>query len=219
MLDPDVYIASGQGGSSGVKPGGSAGKTGGGLIGTAGATTSPTTPSSGVNTSLAKTPCERYCAGYGTQCRQLLKGKDCLTTCQDELNGSGPLCQLLGIETLGCLTPFFSPKGGDCGGAVNRALTQCEDLVGAFDECKSQFASGKRNPVSNCARSGDGGANPSCIGIFTCATGASPYVTFCSPTESTQLVECACAPPTGEVVMVRIPMSQDPCLDATTLCP
>src|SRR5690349_17654732 len=81
-LDPDVYATGGQGGGM-VKPGGSGGKTasGGGLLGTAGASTSPPATSSGVNTALAKMPCERYCAGYGTQCKKRLEGKDCLSTC------------------------------------------------------------------------------------------------------------------------------------------
>ena len=217
MLDPDVYDANGPGGSSGLKPGGSAGNTGGGLLGMAGASVSPSTPSRGVDTSQAKTPCEQYCASYSNQCRQRLEGKDCLSSCQNELNGSGPLCQLLGIETLSCLTPFFGAKGEACGNAVGRALTQCEDVVSAFDECKSQFATGNKNPVSICQRMGDGGVSASCIDIFSCSAG--PYVTFCSPTESPQFVECGCAPPSGEAKNVRIPLSKDPCFDATALCP
>ena len=210
MLDPDVYIADGQGGGPGK------GTTGGGLLGMAGASVSPSAPGSGVDTSLTKAPCEQYCAGYGTQCRQRLDGKNCITSCQDELNGSGPLCQLLGIETLSCLTPFFSPKGGDCGSAVGRALTQCEELVSNFDECKGQFASGVKNAVSACPRMTDVGTGAGCISIFEC--GAGPYVTFCSPTESMQFVKCDCAPPSGIPTSIRIPLSKDTCLDATAIC-
>lgn len=219
MLDPDVYDPNGQAGSTGLQPGGSAGKStnGGGLLGTAGTTVSPTTPGSNVDTTLATTPCQRYCAGYGTQCRQRLEGKNCLSTCQDELNGSGPFCQSLGIETLSCLTPFFSPGGGDCGSAIDRGLTQCKTLVTAFDDCKNRVMTGSPNPVSACPRSGDGGVNPNCVSIFSC--GAAPYVTFCSATDSTDFVECSCAPPVGNSQSLRIPMSKDPCFDATALCP
>lgn len=217
-LDQDVYATSGHGGTSGVKPSGSAGKTatGGGLLGTAGASTTPTTPSNGVNPALTKMPCERYCAGYGTQCRQRLEGKDCLTTCQNEQNGSGLYCQKLGLDTLACLTPFFSANGGDCGSAVNRALTQCGDLVADFDDCKNEFSVGSNNPVSACPRSGDGGVNASCTSIYSCPEG--PYVTFCSPTESMQFAECGCVGPVGAPRSVRVPLAGDLCFDATALC-
>lgn len=223
-LDPDVYASGGRGGSgsTSTKPTGGAGKptTGGGLIGTAGASTSPAVSppvtSSGVNPALATTPCERYCAGYGTQCKKRLEGKDCLTTCQGELNGSGPFCQSLGIDTLTCLTPFFSPNGGDCGGAVNRALTTCGDLVANFDDCKNEFLAGNKNPVSACPRSGDGGFNPNCTSIYSCPAG--PYVTFCSPTESMLFAECGCVGPTGTAKSVRVPVDGDLCFDATALC-
>ncbi len=217
-LDSDVYASVGQGGSGGVKPGGTGGKTatGGGLLGTAGASTSPPATSSGVNGALAKTPCERYCAGYGTQCKKRLEGKDCLTTCQGELNGSGPFCQSLGIDALTCLTPFFSANGGDCGGAVNRALTQCGDMIANFDDCKNEFLAGNMNPVSACPRAGDGGVNASCTSIYSCPNG--PYVTFCSPTDSMQFAECGCVGPVGTPKSVRVPLAGDLCLDATALC-
>ena len=79
--------------------------------------------------SVAVTPCQQYCPGYSTQCGKLLKGQDCLSTCQGELNGYGPKCQGLGIGALNCLTPFFSARGGPCDPAVNRALTACGDPV------------------------------------------------------------------------------------------
>lgn len=217
-LDPDAYATQGQGGSSNVKPGGAAGKatTGGGLLGTAGGTSVPPSVSSGVNTALAKGPCDRYCAGYGTQCKKKLEGKDCLTTCQGELNGYGPFCQSLGIDTLTCLTPFFSANGGDCGTAVGRALNQCGDTIATFDDCKSEFATGTQNPISKCPRSGDGGTSTSCTSIFECASG--PYVTFCSPTESMKFAECGCVPPTGSSKNARVPVGADLCFNATVLC-
>jgi len=217
-LDPDVYAVAGQGGSSGVKPSSSGGKatTGSGLLGMSGGSTSPPATSSGVDPSIAVGPCQRYCAGYGTQCKKSLKGKDCLTTCQGELNDYGAFCQTQGVNALTCLTPFFSPQGGDCSVAVNRALTNCGELVTSFDACKESFAKGTKNPVSACPRSGEGGVNANCTSVYSCNNG--PYITFCSPTESPMFAECGCVPPSGPLQSTRVPITGDLCFDATALC-
>jgi hypothetical protein len=73
------------------------------------------------------------------------------------------------------------------------------------------------NPVSNCPRSGDGGFNPNCVSIYSCAAG--PYVTFCASTESMQFAECGCAAPNGATKNLRVPIDGDLCFDATALCP
>lgn len=70
--------------------------------------------------------------------------------------------------------------------------------------------------VSACPRSGDGGSNPNCIGIYSCADG--PYITFCSSTEAMQFAECACVAPNGAMKSTRVPIQGDLCFDATTLC-
>lgn len=230
MLDPDAYEVGAGGTFTG--PLGNAGKpsssVGGRPVGIGGATTTPTAgaPSSGpvsnVDPSVAVGPCQQYCPGYGSQCKRRLKGQDCLATCQNELNGSGPTCQALGVQTLSCLAPFFSRGGGDCDGAVARALAQCGDIVAKFDACKKEFLrSPGNNPslnfVGSCLRSGGPMSDGNCSQIFNCNNG--PYVTFCNQaTDGTMLLDCTCITPDGQTLVSRMLPSADPCLSATTLC-
>jgi hypothetical protein len=226
MLDPDAYGLS-EGGTSSTSPLGNAGKSSPGtggrpVVGTGGVTTSPTagTGSTGVDPSVAITPCQQYCPGYGSQCKKRLKGQECLPTCQGELNNFGPVCQALGVQTLTCLTPFFSRGGGDCDGAVNRALTTCGALVERFEACKKKFSGSPSMPssnfVSSCLRSGGPMSDGNCTQIFNCNNG--PYITLCNRTGTSMLLECSCVTPNGQTLDARLPASSDPCLDATALC-
>lgn len=230
MLDPDGYgLTDGDsGGSSGGRGSGgtqssvgSAGKAskGGGLVGNSGATSTPSGgASTGVNPGLALTPCQQYCPAYGTQCKKRLDGKDCMATCQGELNSYGPSCQSMGIEALRCLTPFFTPNGNDCNGAVNKALSLCGPIVTAFDECKENVSSPSRpaQEVFSCPRSGDGGRINDCTSVYQCSNG--PYIVFCS-TAPNMLLNCSCVPPNGSLSSATLAISSDPCFDAAKLCP
>ena len=229
MLDSDAYGfddgVDGTAGGASVPGPGTAGKSssGAGLLGRAGsgATTPVGGPANGVDTTLALTPCQQYCPGYGSQCKKRLEGQDCLTTCQGELNGFGTSCQTLGINALRCLTPFFSANGGDCNAAVNRALAQCGMIVSAFDSCKKTVAGSPTttkpgNNFSSCKRSG-GGDQTSCKESFYCGDG--DYVTFCQFSASSMLLDCGCVNPRGQMATGFLPPAGDICLDATALCP
>jgi hypothetical protein len=229
MLDPDAYDSNGQGvvgaaGRANVPGNGTAGKSsnGTGLLGRAGSgsTTPVGGPVNGVDTSLAVTPCQQYCPGYSTQCKQRLEGQDCLSTCQGELNGFGPSCQTLGIAALNCLTPFFSARGGDCNSAVNHALAKCGTIVASFDSCKKHFDGStpparSREAFAGCERAG-GGDSTGCNESFSC--GNDNYVTFCSLPTGSMLFECGCLNATGQMASGRLPPSGNICLDATVLC-
>ena len=229
MLDSDAYDSNGNGivaaaGRANVPNAGTAGKSsnGTGLLGGAGSGSNNAggAPASGVDTSLALTPCQQYCPGYGTQCKTRLDGQDCLSTCQGELNGFGPSCQMLGIAALQCLAPFFSANGGDCNSAVNHALANCGTIVAAFDSCKKQLGgpttpSKSRDAFAGCERTG-GGDTRSCEESFSCFDG--DYVTFCSLPTGSMLFDCGCVSLSGRMGSGRLPPSGDLCLDATVLC-
>lgn len=228
MLDPDAYDVSQSEGGSSTRPSGNAGKpssnAGKPSSSAAGATSTPSggASNSTVDPGLAVQPCQQYCPGYGTQCKKRLKGQDCLSTCQAELNSSGATCQALGVKTLACLGPFFSPNGGNCDGAVNRALTKCQGIVAEFEKCKDLAASTSGNDPSldffaSCQRDGGPMDDGSCTQIFTCANG--PYITFCNwAQDGTMLLDCTCATPKGEAFNGRLTHSADACLNATALC-
>lgn len=222
MLDADAYDSSRDGvGGGGTIPGaGTGGKNGLPGRGGTGSTTPVGGSASGVDTTLAIAPCQQYCPGYGTQCKKRLEGKDCLATCQGELNGYGPSCQTLGINALRCLTPFFSASGGDCNAAVNRALTQCGMIVAAFDSCKKGISgtaapSKPSNPVASCLRT-RGGDNRNCSDFFTCNEGS--YFTFCAPASGSMLLDCSCVRPSGQATSGFLVPDGDVCLDATVFC-
>lgn len=235
MLDPDAYATDDDGtvsfaGRASIPSTGTAGKSssGPGLPGSAG--TGPTKPvggpTSGVDPSLAVTPCQQYCPGYGTQCKKRLEGQECLSTCQGEINGYGVGCQTLGINVLRCLAPFFSANGGDCNAAVNRALAQCGTLVTAFDSCKKN-ASGTPTPTptptptkpiksfGDCKRSG-GGDSTSCKESFYCNDGN--YTVVCYPPDQSMLFDCRCINPNGETAFGRLLPAADLCMNAALLC-
>jgi hypothetical protein len=240
MLDPDVYgvgtenVGSGGTNNNDPTPIGSAGKkpSGGGVIGNGGATSSTGNKggASGVDPSLASTPCQQYCPGYSSQCPKLLKGQDCTYTCQAELNGYGPNCQALGIQAINCLAPFFSPKGGACDPAVNRALTLCSGIVTAFTSCKGGASPGTPTPtptpagtparidVTSCPTMGDvGGPSPECKMLFSCPNGS--YETYCARNQQNpSLTDCTCWGPDGTQTMTQLMQSANVCFDAAHVC-
>lgn len=229
MLDSDAYDSSRDGvvGVAGRATGSGTGTAGTssngmGLLGRAGSgsTTPAGGPAKGVDTTLALTPCQQYCPGYGTQCNERLEGQDCLSTCQGELNGYGTSCQTMGISALRCLTPFFSAIGGDCNAAVNRALGQCGMIVTAFDNCKKGF-DGSTTPskpsdaFSNCGRMG-GGDTTNCTEVFSCSEG--DYIAYCSLPSGSMLFDCGCLGPTGRMATGVLPPAGDICRNAALLC-
>jgi len=230
MLDPDAYEVSA--GGTFTDPLGNAGKpsstTGGQPVGVGGATTTPVAgttgvgAASGVDPNISLATCQRYCPGYGSQCKRRLKGQECLPTCQGELSNFGPFCQKLGVQTLDCLAPFFQKGGGDCDSAVNRALASCGDIVTRFEQCKKDFSGmPSNNPslsfVASCQRSGGPMTDGSCGQVFNCNNG--PYITVCNrASDGTMQLDCECSTPNGQTLGGRMPYSADPCLNATSLC-
>ncbi len=179
---------------------------------------------------LALSPCQQYCPGYGAQCQKRLKGQDCMPTCQGELNGYGSTCQALGIQTLNCLAPFFSPNGGACDPAVNRALTMCSGIVTAFENCKEGTTTGPKMPtptptptpkpkptgdIGSCASMGSGGPGEDCKMVFSCANGL--YETHCEVFQGDK-ADCTCVSPNGTQIMTRVARSMSMCLDAAFFC-
>jgi hypothetical protein len=230
MLDSDAYDSSRDGvvgvaGSAAGSGAGTAGKgsNGMGLLGRAGSGSTPPGggPPRDVDSTLALTPCQQYCPGYGTQCNKRLEGQDCLSTCQGELNGYGTSCQTLGISALRCLTPFFSANGGDCDAAVNRALGPCGMIVAAFDNCKKGFDGSTtptkppREALANCGRMG-GGDTTSCTEVFSCSYG--DYISYCSLATGSMFLDCGCVGPSGRMATGLLPPAGDVCLDAALLC-
>lgn len=219
MLDPDAY---GEGGSSSTNPLGNAGKSSG-PVGSAGTGTTATagTSSTGVDPTVAVGICAQYCPGYSSQCKKRLKGQECVPTCQGELNNFGPICQSLGVQALSCLSPFFNRNGGDCDGAVNRALAQCSQIVTQFEDCKKNFATSPSMPVPNRVAScqhQEPVTSGNCTQVFNCSDG--PYITFCNPSGQSAALTCTCLAPTGEMVTSRVnSASADPCLEAAAPCP
>ncbi len=235
MLDPDVYGVGAENVENGgsinnvtPKPIGTAGKaTGGVVLGNGGASSSSGSKggASGVDPALSIPQCRQYCPGYAAQCQKRLKGQDCLSTCQGELNGSGSTCQMLGILALSCLTPFFSANGGACDPAVNRALTACGPIVDAFEECKTGPATNPapvgmptRGDVTSCpSMGGVGGPSPECKMLFSCPNGS--YTTYCSSNrQNPAYTDCVCLGPGGTQTMTQLMQSANVCFDAAHVC-
>jgi hypothetical protein len=239
MLDPDAYGTSSSGsggGGTNQTPIAHAGKTstGGAPIGNGGTGSSGSPGASGsssvggkigggTNPDLSLAPCQQYCPGYGTQCAKRLNGQQCLPTCQSELNGFGPACQTLGVSALRCLTPFFSPQGGDCNAAVNRALGTCGTIVNAFEDCKQGVSPTPMTTptpiidVGSCPSIGGGAADGGCHQFFSCGSGT--FATLCSPSPMSQpLLDCSCVSPSGAHAAGLMSASPDACLNAAKLC-
>ncbi len=125
--DPDQnpYGGSSSGGSSSVP------KAGSGSTPIAGSSTGGS-----VSTSASAPVCEKYCGGYAQKCAVRLEGRECFSTCLQEMTGFGARCEKLGLAALRCLTPFFDNVNLSCDVAVNQSLTKCAKQVEAFDDCK-----------------------------------------------------------------------------------
>ena len=230
-LDPDAYAlgpetvsTGGSGGTVDLNPIAGAGKpSSGGLPGTGAASSGTQGGASGVDQKLAVQPCQQYCAGYATQCASRLQGRACQPSCEGEVNASGPVCQVLGIQTLNCLAPFFNAKGGACDPAVNRALTSCGPLLSAFGDCEKVGNAGAGQPqpprprvdIASCTSVGTSGTGSECMGSFNCAGGS--YQTLCS-TSPSGLQNCLCIRPDGTQSMAQLKPSPDVCYDAFSAC-
>lgn len=246
-LDPDVYRspadvgdddddggrsgASGSGSLGGSKGGrggsspGSAGKpsvggmaaSGGGPVAVGGAPAAGGAPNV-VDPTLAISPCKAYCPGYGTQCAARLMGRDCFTTCQAQVNGSGPRCQMLAIKALQCLTPFFTPNGKNCDEAVARALVQCGQAVSDFETCGGTTTPLPPMPttvdVTTCPGMGNGDSL-GCRQVFACPNGV--YDVRCSVPASSSVASCSCSQPSGGAVGSTVANSAQLCSDAARL--
>jgi hypothetical protein len=242
MLDPDAYDpgtdnVSGGGsrtvdpppvgvagkpstGGSSVGIGGSSVATGGSSIATSGSSSTIQGGASGVDPSLSVQICQQYCPGYALQCGKRLNGQPCMPTCEAELDGSGPVCQSLGVQTLICLTPFFGATGEACEPAVNRALTACGAIAAAFTDCKAGGGkSGPKQPtpfdIASCKSAGSAADPSDCKALFSCPNGQ--YETYCS-TSQTGISDCACISPNGSQTMGRFTQSTDVCFRAASVC-
>lgn len=148
-------------------------------------------------------------------------GQDCLAACQAEVNSFGPRCQTLGINALKCLTPFFTPNGGNCDAAVNTALTKCGKVVSDFQDCKeSQTPTMPSMPtmpglnVTNCP-SMNFTDSLLCIDQYSCNAGV--YMVLC--TFSSGTADCSCSRPDGSSTGTSFPNDGKACYRAaTTLC-
>jgi hypothetical protein len=194
-LDPEAYDPSGFGSSSG---GGSRGGSGGNAS-TAGAGAAPRGGAGGFDPSLATAPCQAYCAGYGTQCAANLNGLDCPTACEAELNVAGGRCQALGLETIRCLTPFFTPGGTGCRAASNRGLAVCGKLADEFGKCKTGTTAPPTMPTAptggldvtaSCQRAESISTQTGCLDIYVC--GNQGYIVQCTKDSETSAVRCTC---------------------------
>lgn len=225
MLDPDAYALGtenvGGGGIGSVDPGAGKPSTGIGLLGNAGMSSGTQGGASGVDQTLAVQPCQQYCASYGTQCAKHLQGLVCQPNCEREVSAAGPVCQAIGIQTLNCLTPYFSAKGGACDPAVTQALTSCGPLLNAFEDCKNGGAVSPNPPtpppvdVASCPSVGTSGDPSECWASFTCASGT--YQTHCL-TSPSGLRNCTCIAPGGAQSVTQLMPSANVCFDAVSAC-
>lgn len=241
-LDVDAYDVGepGPGGSAAIAGGGSTGRGGtssgragtgagpsGGAVSTGGTSSTP----SGLDPSLAVAPCAKYCPGYGTECSARLNGQDCMAACQAEMNGFGKTCQGLGIKTLNCLTPFFTPNGHNCDQAVQRGLSKCGKLANQFGACKKQASGTPSSPPApsptptpaptpdptSCPNTGQ--VDPTfCTATYSCADGS--YVITCKTDPSSQQHTCSCSTPTGVYSLPVDPGALDgnPCPTGAAIC-
>lgn len=237
MLDADAYDVGASSVNDSGSGGGSAGRTSSaghpGATGGSGVSPSAGNTSSGgktngnaVDPELAVTPCAQYCPGYGVQCRERLNGQECFPTCQNELNGFGKSCQALGIKALTCLTPFFSPGGGDCDAAVGRALSKCNKVVKQFESCKRKYASGNNpNPTpttpttpadpTTCPSGGRALGPDACVDAYDCGDGR--YIAECRMDPNSMLARCRCTTPT-DTRELSVPRVANPCELAAESC-
>lgn len=232
-LDPDIYTDNPAGGSSSFLPG--AGRGGGGQSTTGGVAPSggkggsSSKPKPGaVDPSLAVVPCENYCPGFGTQCAYLVMGPDCMSACQGEANGFGPKCQALAIQSLECLTPFFTPGGSNCDAAVKKGLAKCGKIVDRFEKCKADVSGTPTpNPIPTpnptgfdlaaCAPVGALEQDPQCKQQWACPDG--DYVVYCMNDASQPgTSQCGCATPVGFMNTGSQPTQVGNCVIATRLC-
>ena len=200
--------------------------TGGGGFG---ATSAAGTTSSGgggrSNPGQATSACTSYCPGYGTQCRERLTSPDCVGTCESELNGYGAACQALGVQTLTCLTPFFTPNGSNCDDAVTRALTKCNSIVKQFEACKKAYkpapapstppSGPEQNNLMGCASLLNDVGSTSCQNVFDCKS--STYIIICNDMPGTRFSSCSCTGPNG-TKDVQVPAVDNPCPLAVDSC-
>jgi hypothetical protein len=161
-----------------------------------------------------------------------MPGQDCVASCEGEINGSGPVCQKLGITALTCLTPFFQP-GLSCDAAINIGLGKCGPAVAAFQNCKTPTMVPTPAPtptplppmptmppmidVGSCLVTA-GAVDPSnCKMSFSCPNGG--FETYCSATPDGSVKNCACLGPSGQMASGVIKNVPEVCqLAATMLC-
>jgi hypothetical protein len=135
--DQDPYAGSSSGGSS-SKP---APKAGNSSVPSAGSSAGGS-----VSGGLAGSICENYCKGYAPKCAARLEGRECVSTCAQEMTGFGARCQELGVTALKCLTPFFERSNLSCDAAVGQALAACGKQVEAFNDCKGNSSNPQPAP-------------------------------------------------------------------------
>ena len=185
MLDLEGYeLAGGSSGGSST--------TGGKPAGTAG---TMLTPGAGAPSSPTATQCAQYCSGYAKTCAKALKGQDCLRVCENEIDGFGPKCQVLGINAIKCLAPFFQlGNGSSCDAATNNGLAQCGADLANFKSCETGTPIPTPTPTptvdpTTCPSMTNVSPN-SCEGAFACADGL--YRTVCDQSYDAVSTHCFC---------------------------
>jgi hypothetical protein len=199
---------------------------------TAGSINVPSSGSSAggsTSTSAAPRVCESYCAGYAAKCAVRLEGRDCFSTCVQEMTGFGARCEKLGLKALKCLTPYFKQPELSCDVAVNQALNNCAAPVEAFDDCKGIPDEPQPNPQPNpqpqpmpnptpmpgfC-----GGTATStgdyCYTAYTCPEGV--YSTTCK-WSMMNAYDCTCMYPSGAAQGFSLGGNYPPCDYASEVC-
>jgi hypothetical protein len=208
MLDADAYSSEGSGGFGNV----------------AGSSNMKLGPN-GVDPQRSASACESYCKGFAVKCAAELSGRDCVTTCAQEVNGNGKECQSTGIKALECLAPFFSSSNRTCQAAQSDGTAACSAELGKFAQCTVPTNGPMPNPNPQPNPGGTGlvrgcdevlsSTGDTCIRFYSCMDG--PYLVECV-SQLDGNFSCSCSFPSGVAQGAIYGPVADPCVTAATDC-
>ena len=228
MLDPDAYSSEGVGGF-GSNGGASSNGATGNKAGTNG-------DPNAVDPKRSKSACESYCKGFKLKCSAELGGRDCMTTCAEEVNRNGKQCQALGIKALECLAPHFSSTSTNrtCEAAQANGATACQGALDQFSSCfaPTRTPEPEPQPNPNPRPNPDPGPIPGaglvngceaavaaqsdmCIRYYSCSDG--PYLVECV-SQLDGNYSCSCSYPSGVGKGAIYGPVSDPCQVAGKDC-